>query len=60
MKDVSFSHECVEQTTDQKLLVLAQYVRTVRGARVTTEAAIDHAHYDGVYPYLVMSRRMRP
>ena len=40
-----------EQTTDQKLMVLAQYVRTVRGARVTTEAAIDHAGYDGVYPY---------
>jgi iron complex outermembrane receptor protein len=31
--------------------VLAQYVRNVRGARVTTEAAIDHFNYDGVYPF---------
>ena len=45
------AQEPPEQTTDRKLMVLAQYVRTVRGARVTTEAAIDHAGYNGVYPY---------
>ena len=50
--DTAFNaQEPREQTTDRKLMVLAQYVRTVRGARVTTEAAIDHAGYDGVYPY---------
>jgi outer membrane receptor for ferrienterochelin and colicins len=45
------SQDPAEQTTDRKLTVLAQYVRTVRGARVTTEAAIDHFSYRGVYPY---------
>lgn len=45
------AHDPAEQTTDRHSTVSAQYVRVLRGARLTTEAAIDHFHYNGVYPY---------
>src|SRR6185295_19134173 len=59
LKDVptaSFStvfnaHDPVEQTTDTKATVSAEYVRALGSARLTTEASVDHFSYNGVYPY---------
>lgn len=45
------SHDPSLQTTDQHATVSAQYVRTLRGARVTTELSLDQFRYNGVYPF---------
>ncbi len=44
-------HDPAEQTTDRKSTVSAQYVNGFGTARLTTEASLDHATYNGVYPY---------
>ena len=45
------AHDPGQETTDRKATVSAQYVRALGGARLTTEASVDHFRYDGVYPY---------
>jgi outer membrane receptor for ferrienterochelin and colicins len=45
------AHDPAEQTTDYRTTLSAQYVRSARRARVTTEAAVDNFGYAGVYPY---------
>ncbi len=44
-------HDPAEQTTDRKSSLSAQYVSVLGAARLTTEASLDHATYNGVYPY---------
>jgi outer membrane receptor for ferrienterochelin and colicins len=45
------AHDPMEQTLDRRESVSAEYARVISGARVTTEAALDHSTYGGVYPY---------
>jgi iron complex outermembrane receptor protein len=44
-------HDPSLQTTDEHATVSAQYVRAMRGARVTTELSLDQYRYRGVYPF---------
>jgi outer membrane receptor for ferrienterochelin and colicins len=41
----------VEETSDGKVMLAAQYVRTIGTAHLTTTSSIDHASYAGVYPF---------
>ena len=45
------AHDPIQDTTEARAQVSAQYARTLGAARLTTGASIDHAKGVGVYPY---------
>jgi iron complex outermembrane receptor protein len=44
-------HDPEEQTTDRHTLLDAEYVRSLKGTRVTFRGSYDRFSYDGLYPY---------
>ena len=45
------AHDPIQDTTEARAQVSAEYVRTLGATRLTTGASLDHAKGVGVYPY---------
>jgi outer membrane receptor for ferrienterochelin and colicins len=45
------AHDPAEHTIDERVMVAAQYDRTIGTTRVSAETSFDRYQYDGVYPY---------